>query len=265
MKNRLRHPAAVAGIGLIIFVFLVAIGFLLGSPPDTLTGAIAIGVASSLLASLAYSMFDGLLTGSRRLELDRQIERAAGLAQGLSLVQEADRHQIDAVKPKVSYERAEWLSLLNGAERSLTMVGHALDKWCEDGLQDNFCEAIRRVVSNGGEVRLLMLAENADRVAELRNKGYTRRIRRTLKVLARLDEQLSGPGRLRVYHLGDNLDMPYMMVANDHAMITAPYPATAQSSNGMPAVRLACESETAQQLLMDVKVLLEGQVTPAKF
>jgi hypothetical protein len=264
MGGRVRQPAAVAGVGILIFVFLVSVGFFLGSPAGSRTGAIAIGVASSLLASFAFSMFDGLLMGSRRLELDRQIECATDLARGLSLVQEAERHQIETVKPKGDYDREEWLAILEGAKCSLTMIGHALDKWCEEEIEEVFCKAIRRVVHNGGEVRLLMLAEGADRVSKLRDKGYTKRIQRTLRVLVALNGELRGPGRLSVYHLGDELDMPYMAVVNDSTMITAPYPATAQSSNGMPTVRLACDSEIAQHFQADIDVLLEGQVTAAK-
>jgi hypothetical protein len=243
---------------------LVTVGFFLGSPTSSRTGAIAIGIASSLFASLAFNMFDGLLAGSRRLELRDQLEHAARLTHELSLVREAERHQIEVVKPKGEYDREEWLAILKEAECLLTMVGHALDKWCEEGIEEVFCETIRRVVARGGQVRLVMLAESASRVSTLRDKGYAKRIQRTLRVLAKLNGELDGPGRLSVYHLGDKLDMPYMAVANDSVMVTAPYPATAQSSNGMPAVRLACNSSIAQRLQADIDELLEGQVTLAK-
>ncbi len=260
-----RHPAGSAAVGLGFFVFSALVGVYVAAPPSSRVEAITIGVASSLLASFAIAIVSGFLTGSRRAELGKQLELVAGLGGNLSLVREAERHGIEAVKPKGSYGVEEWRDLLRGAEYSLTMVGHALDKWCDEKIGVLFCEAIRRVVENGGEVKLLMLAEDADRIAGLRAKGYSKRIRRTLEVLTAMRNTLDGPGRLVVYHLGDDLDMPYMAVSNDTDMITAPYPSTSQSSDRMPAVRLSTESVIARQILSDIRALFEcDEVVPAR-
>jgi hypothetical protein len=263
--ERSKHPALASVVGLVLFGVFVLVGIFVAAPPSSRVGAIAIGVASSLFATLVYAVFDGVLTGSRRVELKERLGDAQRLTSELSIVSEAERNQIEAVRPKVDYEPDDWMSILNEADHSLTMVGHALDKWCDgEKIEEAFCEAIRRVVSNGGEVRLLMLAEADGRVSKLRDKGYTKRIRRTLDVLAKVDGELKGPGLLRVCHLGEMLDMPYMAVANEKAMITATYPATSQSSNCMPALRISTDSAIARQLQTDIKALFESDVVPAK-
>jgi hypothetical protein len=265
MARPIGHPARNAAIVLAFFVFSALVGICLAAPPSSEVEAIAIGVASSLLATLVFAMVTGFLTGSRRLELDEQLKSVAGLGRDLSFVREAERHGIDAVKPKSAYGVEEWRAVLRGAERSLMMVGHALDKWCEETLEELFCEAIQRVIANGGEVRLLMLAEDADRIARLREKGYSKRIRRTLEVLSGINPTLEGSGSLVVCHLGDDLDMPYMAVSNDTEMIAGPYPSTAQSSDRMPAVRLSTESAIAQQILTDIRALFDcREVTEAR-
>jgi hypothetical protein len=268
MSRVIRNPARAAAAGLAAVLFIGTVGLFLGAPPSSRLGTVAIGIAASLLASFVFAIVDGLLVGSRRRELQENLESvaesAARLKCDLMLLAKAEEHRIELVKPKVAYSDDEWLALLRGAQHSLTMIGHALDKWCEGEIKQEFCMTIRRIVANGGEVRLVMLAEGASRVARLRSKGYTERIQRTLKVLAELHPQLNGPGKLSVYHLGDKLDMPYMAVANERVMIAAPYPAATQSSNRMPAVVVSCESEIAKQLHHDIDVLIEGSVTKAK-
>lgn len=264
MRGVARHPTINAIASLLVVVFLVTLGIFVGAPPSSRSEAIAIGVASSLLATLVFALLDVVLTGSRRMELSAQLDRAADLSSNLTLVRDADRYGVAAVKPKKEYSEEEWLAIPRGAEQSMTMVGHALDKWCEGKIESVFCEAIRRVIQNGGVVRLLMLAEDAGRVPGLRDTGYTKRIQRTLDVLTDLDGTLTGPGELRVFHLGDALDMPYMAVANDKEMITAAYPAAAHSSDRMPALRLSTESTIAKRLRADIDSLLECGVTPAR-
>jgi hypothetical protein len=264
-----KNPATRIAVAFFGVLLIGAVGLFLGSPPGSRTGTIAIGLACSLTAAFGYSFLENFLTGDARQQLHTNIQALAATGASLNrsqeLLREAEAYQVDVIKPKQAYTELEWLALLHGARHSLMMVGHALDRWCETPtIKQEFCEAIRRVVDNGGEVRLLMLAERANRVPKLRNKGYSERIQRTLQVLRRLNGELNGPGKLSVYHLGDGLDMPYMMVANEQTVITAPYPATAQSSNRMPAMRLACDSAIARQLQADIDALLEGQVTSAK-
>ena len=261
MSRRRLHPVwppVFLAIGIIV---LVAVGVFIASPLDTVQSAIAIGIASSLLASVFYAFADAVIRGGRLRELDDQLERVCELSRSLGLVAAAEEHCITGVKPKSDYSVEEWLGLLRESKSSLTMVGHALDKWCEGEIENEFRASIRRVVANGGKVRLLMLADSAERVASQRDKGYATRIEKTKRVLETVNGQLEGSGSLAAYQLGDGVDMHYMAVCNETSIVTAAYPAKAQSSAKMPALRLSVEGEIAKQLLLDIDALFESSAT----
>ena len=88
-------------------------------------------------------------------------------------------HCIHEVKPKADYAPEEWLSLLRDAHARLILLGHALDKWCEEDFLPEFNEAIRRLATNGGIVDLVTLPEggaNTHRLSQQRHDDYDRRI-----------------------------------------------------------------------------------------
>jgi hypothetical protein len=268
MKGASGHPAARVAVAF-SGVFLVgAVGFYLSSPPGSTAGAIAVGIVSSLIASFAFALISALLIANRAMEMQENLiglsSSVGALQRAVPVLAQAEAHQVRAVKPKADFGEEEWLSVLREAERSLSLVGHALDKWCRTPkIKAEFCESILRLLRGGGEVRLLMLAVGARRLPDQRDKGYEKRVHRTLCVLAGVNAKLVGAERSRfaVCCLGENREMPYMAVANEHFLITAPYPAAAQSSESMPTLKLAAGSQVAKDLMADVAELIEDDET----
>lgn len=264
-----RKPVVVL---LVIAAFALVVGgagFYLHSPPDSTGGAIAVGITSSLIASFVFAVVGAVLIGTRTTDLRESLSTLKPsldrLDSAASILAQTEAAQVQALMPKGTYDGDEWLSLLSGAHRSLTMVGHALDKWCRTpSLEAEFRAALSRLAREGGDIRLLILAKQAKRVPNTRRKEYTDRIQETLRVVADVYRSLGAAERqcLQVRTVGDKLEMPYMAVANENFMIVAPYPATLQSSNGMPAIRVAANSTIAEEFESDITTLFRDHGRP---
>jgi hypothetical protein len=264
-----RKPVAVFFVIAAFALVVGGVGFYLHSPPDSTGGAIAIGVSSSLIASFVFAVVGAVLVGTRTTDLRESLsalkpslDRLDGAASILAQTQAA---QVQALMPKGAYDDDDWLSLLAGAHRSITLVGHALDKWCRTPrIEAEFRAALSRLAREGGDIRLLILAKQAKRVPSTRRKEYADRIDETLRVVAGVYRSLGATERkhLQVRTVGDKLEMPYMAVANENFMIVAPYPATLQSSNGMPAIRVATSSTIAEEFESDITTLFRDHGRP---
>ncbi|HKZ12640.1 MAG TPA: hypothetical protein VJL81_02230 [Solirubrobacterales bacterium] len=264
-----RKPVAVLLVIAAFALVVGGVGFYLHSPPDSTGGAIAVGVSSSLIASFVFAVVGAVLIGTRATDLRESLSTLEPsldrLDNAASILAQTETAQVQALMPKGTYDGDEWLSLLSGAHRSLTMVGHALDKWCRTPpLEAEFRAALSRLAREGGDIRLLILAKQAKRVPNTRRKEYTDRIEETLRVVAGVYRSLGAAERqsLQVRTVGDKLEMPYMAVANENFMIVAPYPATLQSSNGMPAIRVAANSPIAEEFDSDITTLFRDHGRP---
>jgi hypothetical protein len=264
MSSRRAHPTLILAAVFVILLLAGMIGFFLRSPTGSTEGTIAIGIASSLIASFVFVGVSAVMIGSRGREMSEHLaslgSSVAALTAAVPLLAQGQVQQVRAIKAKGDYTPDEWLAVLRDAESLLIMVGHALDKWCRsEQLEAEFRDKVKDVLRRGGEVRMLMLAENAQRVPELRRKEYADRVRHTLTVLAEISRELtpSERARLTVSCLGDRREMHYMAVANERFVITAPYPTTMQNSDPMPALTLGSESKIARELMVDIRSLLD--------
>jgi hypothetical protein len=262
MPGKTRHPATSVAWGLVFLLAVGALGFFLRAPSGPVA-AVALGISCSLIASFVFAFVNALFLGGDGLRLSDDVKSLGGslgaLKLAVPLLAQAEAQRVRAVKPKADYHPEEWRALLSEAEWTLVMVGHALDKWCRtDGLRKHFCEAIERVLGSGGEVHLLMLSRHSVRVEVARKKNYGERVSETLAVLSELHAGLGVTERrgLHVYELAEELEMPYMAVANGRILIVAPYPATVQTSDGMPAITLAHDSEIAEAFRADIERLI---------
>jgi hypothetical protein len=264
MSGKRAHPALALAATLVLLFLAGTIGFYLRSPNGSTEGAVAIGVASSLIASFVFAGVTALVIGNRGREMGERLAdlgtSVAALSSAVPLLRQSEAFQVRSIKAKGDYSEEEWLAVLREAESSLTMVGHALDKWCRsDSLEAEFRNKVKKVLEDGGEVRMLMLAEDAKRVPDLRRKEYADRVHHTLAILAEISGELEPDSRkkLKVSCLGDRREMHYMAVANERFMITAPYPTTMQKSDPMPTLTLGSESKLARELMVDIRSLLE--------
>lgn len=246
----------------------VLVATLLTFSKDSIAYAIAAGILASFIASLVFAFIEAVLIGdpaqATRENLGR-LETAVGQLEAVPLWEQLQQHGVRRVKPKGEYSEVEWLQVLREARESLVLVGHALDKWCRSAeIKQEFCATIDRLLRDHKQVRLLMLSEQAKRLKDQRHKDYGHRIRLTLEVVARLSAELPSDARahLSVCSLDDDLEMPYMVVANEHLLITAPYPAAIESSDRMPTLTLAGKNMIANGMRTDLNTLFSERASP---
>lgn len=268
-------------IAAIVIAALVLLGFLLTTDKTKTPAVIAAGVLGSLIASLIvlwltyYVVEDPILKiegsatqidgSAKRIEgsAKRVDTSVAGLEGRLPVLSQALRHGIRELKPKGEYTAEEWLALLKNASERLVLVGHALDKWCEEDFLPEFEAAIIRLTMDGKPVDLLTLPENGTNthlLSHQRGDNYGRRVRACQQRVAAAYRALDPTARqhLNVRTLQGNVAMPYMLVGNQDVVITCAYPTTSPGSAAMLTVKVDAAGDYGRALRTDVRKLMDN-------
>ena len=276
-----RTKLGFAALG-ILAAALVTIGIMLASDPAKTPFVIGAGILGSLVASILMLLVTELLLGPSRDDQAAHAERldealttaARRLGEALTtidlafpLVTQATLHGVAAVKPKSSYSQDEWSGVLRDAHERLILVGHALDKWCEEDIRELFEDTLDSLARSGKTVQLLTLpAEGANtaRISDQRGGSYSRRIRTTLEVVAGVYHRLPPECReaLCVRALSEDVDMPYMLVANESMVITCAYPTTSRRSDSMLTTTADPSKPCGQAIREDFNQLWERYGVP---
>jgi hypothetical protein len=253
----------------ILVVGATLIGVLLKTSRSSAWFVIAASVLGSLVASIAFAFVDAVLLGNPSrdaretlLRFGKSVDR---LHAAIPVLEQSRENDVRAIKPKGAYGKDEWRNVLIEAQEELLLVGHALDKWCTDDIAPYFRSAIKRLTEGGRPVQLLMLSESGRPAAALRAKDYKPRLRKSLEELAAVYADLTDEAKqhLHVHMLKPTAQMPYMAVGNEHILITAPYPATTQSSDTMPALEVGAASNIAQAIREDIRDLVRQHAVVA--
>jgi hypothetical protein len=239
----------------------IAIGAMVGSSPKGTAFAVGVGILGSLIASFYVVLVNVFVLGDDGVEASRLSEAVHALEQAVPILAQMSNHRVLAVQSKGRFSDADWIDLLEQADRELFIVGHALNKWCRDDMRDTFERTIERLTRNSGTVQLIMLPATGRVTTMLsghRGKDYSRRIDETLDVLAAVSAALPAECRdkldVRVL-LDDGFPMPYMLAGNDTFLITAAYPLAADDSDAMLAVKVEARTPFAWALRNDLRKL----------
>jgi hypothetical protein len=251
-----------------VLVGVAALVLIVAKTGQGKTEEIVVGVLGSIIASILILGVNFLTAGDSDRASAHAVEDAVGLlTRQAPLLDDGHTHKVQAVRPKGEYERDEWIALLRDAQEELYIVGHAVDSWCDTGVQRDFVAAIDRLARDGGTIRLVTLPEGGTVtrfLAVQRGKQYDERIRRTLDVLGAIHSNLPAKhrGNLHVSHLREDTTMPYTVAGNEHTLIIATYPIAGQDSDRMPAIKLAARSPLGAAVRDDLDWLIKKLTTP---
>lgn len=253
------------GIGAVVVACLIATGVMLTAKTTDTRFGIAAGVLGALIASfmgLCFTVYvldespgDTARAGDR---LDASLDFLQRIA---SIAEYSPRLGIEAIKPKSDYAAEEWMKMLTGAQQRLLLVGHALDTWCEPDFLAEFTATLNRLACNGSVELLTLPPEGANTrtLGQQRGQDYGQRVQVTLRHVAAVYAKLPEAKRenLKVRVLAPEIPMPYMVVANEHVLITCAYPATGKSSGNMLATRMSSADEAGRAIREDINRLFE--------
>lgn len=119
-----------------------------------------------------------------------------------------------------------WKGFLTGAMQTLVVSGRTLNKWLDpqEGLDDAFRDALRRICENGGRVTLVIYSETALKDSPDPDEELVER--QALFEFLAGDDVLAtacgekGKGSLRVV---EREALPYLFCENDGSILAAPY------------------------------------------
>jgi hypothetical protein len=132
------------------------------------------------------------------------------------------------VRYKYAFEPLFWLSVLEEADQSLEMVGHALHTWCEEPYATAFESRILKIIRSGGTVRLSVMNPTGSAHTRLRERvgrDYKNQIAETLSFIqTRVLNVLSKKEKSKlIFGFIDDIDLPYMAIRTSESILVAPY------------------------------------------
>jgi hypothetical protein len=259
------------GVATVLIACGVAVGVMLTAKPGDTRFGVAAGVLGALIASFVSLCFTLFVLDENPTDAARAADRLnvslEALHSAVSIAEQSKRFGIDAIKPKSSYAADEWMTVLTSAREKLLLVGHALDTWCVEDFLPTFIDTLIRLASDGASVQMLTLpaeGANTQTLGQQRGQDYGQRVKITHGFVATARSQLSATHRqyLDVRVLEPDVPMPYMVVANEHLLITCAYPTTGKSSNTMLATRMSSVSAPGRAIRDDINRLFQEYATP---
>ncbi len=164
------------------------------------------------------------------------------------------------IAPKSSIAPEEWMDLITKAQKEFYLAGHSLGRWCGESHRQEFLEQIIRILSDGGEVKLLTLGPGSEHLERLKlatRTDYTRRVQESHDFLRGLRTKLTAAQRerLTISVLPDHATLPYTVVGNECTLITATY-LSSQDSDQVPCLHLKLKSAAGSPIYDDFCELL---------
>ena len=247
----------------VLVAALIATGVMLTAKTSDIRFGIAAGILGSLIASFLGLIVNLYVIGESPADAVRARERLddslTRLEQAVPVLAQCHAHDLLEVRPKVDYRAEEWLAMLDESQEELILVGHALDKWCRDAFRPRLEATIVRLAVAGKPIELLLLPErghNVDQISMQRGNNYSQRVRATLTAINAIHARIPSAQQhhLDVRTLNPDVGMPYMLVANEHRVVTCAYPTT-ESSSRMLTMTLRPDSAAAEVLREDRRKL----------
>lgn len=259
-SQRVKERFWIAGV---LVAALIATGVMLTADTGDTRFGIAAGILGSLIASFMGLLVSVYVIGESPADAARARQRLDhslnGLEQAVPLLGQCHAHNLIEIRPKAHYSSDEWLAVLDESEEHLILVGHALDKWCRGAFLPKLEATIKRLASAQRPIELLLLPEsgdNVDQISKQRGTNYSKRVGDTLTALRAIHGRLlpAEQPHLDVRTLQPDVAMPYMLVANEHRLVTCAYPTT-ESSSQMLTMTLSPASDAAEVLREDRRKL----------
>jgi hypothetical protein len=176
------------------------------------------------------------------------------------LLASSDRDHLVPLRPKSALKGLEWTKVLTDARSELYIAGHSLGTWCDTDNRERFTTELARILRHGTVTLVILHPESQAlaRLYEATSTNYSANVRHSLQILKEFLRRLPPEHRprLRITLLEDPLSLPYMVVGNEHTLITATYLAT-RHSDEMPCFKLDRKSDGAKAIYNDFHKLAE--------
>jgi hypothetical protein len=247
--HRRRFITIAAPTLLFVVTGVVALAVLGRSGGEPLGSALAVGVVSSLAATMLVSAAQVVVAVRTQPAVDPA--RPPGLV---------------SVRRKSSLTSEDWLGLLRNAKTEFYIAGHSLGKWCSPTNRDEFLSHVTRILESDGHVTLVMLDAGSPQIARLQRAtsiDYSARVMTSLQVLADLNARLRPPAsrRLKIAALTDPATLPYMVVGNDRCLVTSTYLGSSDSDHVL-CLELDRSSDAAAPVYDDFHALARSGLPP---
>ena len=162
-------------------------------------------------------------------QIDRMQHEIEEIDKTIIVSEDIKRYGILSIK-NISYEDDSdkfWLDLLANTHEKLCIMAHSLSPWFQEKYETAFWGTIRKLVSKGKDVKIIILKPNGDNLKSMINgevSAYSARLRATILKLQAFQNSLS-PEQLRhfVVKLNGYHSMPYTYIRNERQILVSPY------------------------------------------
>lgn len=213
--NKKSKIATLISMGVII---LVAVLTYISVPEnkETLLPSICAGILTSLIASLIFQVMSVFIFNS-----GKETEK---LSQLIDVLDNKETLGIKKIRSRTDKTDTFWIDILRQSNKRLIASGRTLNRWLERSLEDDFIEAIKRVIAHSGEV-ILVIYKDLPGPQEVEEKNALKKV-----LIERIFPHcIKKAGK--TYQLKKNLNfniyevnnLPYIFTANDFELVVSQY------------------------------------------
>lgn len=246
MNKNIRHNQTIyIGIAIIIIIFIVA-GFMLSKKQDTLEYQISLNLITEIIGGIIFSVIVLYFIKNKdtneesTTNLDDYLSHCKNnQLQYNSLLKEFNDRILKGIvniREKDKYEPDFWNNFINTANKELILSGNTLYKWTVQPYGQMLIKNVKRIVQNGGKVKILVLkynSENTLNMSQVKSVDYNARIRKTITFINdKIYNDLTKEeiNKIEIKWL-KTLAFPYIINKSDNKVLISPNLIKEDSSN----------------------------------
>lgn len=213
--NKKQKKTKIAIACIIIFIAVLTFGAIPGDKssiiPSVCSGILTSIIASSIFYVMSIYAFDSNDQAERMVEL-------------IDILSEKETLGIRKIINRGNSSETIWLNMLKQANGKLLLSGRTLNRWLQKNLQDEFVNAVNRVIKQDGEVSLVIyetLTDEQEKTEKeelkklLEEKVFPNCVKRKKNRYTAWKKE-----NIKIYEVPN---LPYIYTANDFELIVSQY------------------------------------------
>lgn len=213
--NKKKKITTLVIVGVILLVIVLTYLSVPGDKTE-LTMSICSSIVTSIIASLIYQVMTVYM-----FDTGEEVEK---LGQIIDVLDSKETLGIKKIISRTDKADTLWLDMLKQANKRLIVSGRTLNRWLEKSLENEFLEAITRVINQGGEVILVIYkdlpSEQERKERDALKKLLTQRVFPHCVKKVGAKYQRKKDLRFNIFEVNS---LPYIYTANDFELVVSQY------------------------------------------
>lgn len=231
---------------LLAALIVFSVMFIIYQNSDDVTKSVVLGVFGSIIASVIFAVLNRFTENQIEKKIDNlaeSVEKCSDIGQSM---QDIQNKGIVRVFEKYGEKDSTWFHIIGEATRNLDLMGNSLSGWATEAHRKRFGDQIRRIVQDGGMVRILVMnpqSSIAQQKREIFGKKYESATSDFIEICKEVYNSIESEHSKNCLQLklADNHFLTHMMIRTDHNIYVSHY-MTARKATRPIVIGIALES-----------------------